>query len=99
MGGRKEERPRPVIEEVYERAGPRNVPAQHAERFRERSNLYVDPPVQPEMVDSASPVLAENTACMSVIDHHDAVELLGKVTQSGQCAEVAIHAEYAVTDD
>jgi hypothetical protein len=33
---------------------------------------------------------------MSVVDHHDAAELVGEIAESRQRAQVAVHAEHSV---
>ena len=36
---------------------------------------------------------------MRIVDHHDAAELLRERAQTGQRAQVAVHAEHAVGDE
>ena len=96
MRGRKQKRPRTVMQEFDERARSRDITAQRADRFRKRSHLDIDPAVHTEMIDRAAAVTAEDAAGMRVVDHHDASEFLGERAQIWQRPEVAVHAEHAV---
>ena len=99
MRGREEERTGAVVQEINEGSRPRDVAAQHADRFGQRPHLHVDTAVKGEMVNRAASVLSKYAACVRVIHHHDAAEFLGKIAQIRQRAEIAVHTEYAVADD
>ena len=77
----------------------RHVPAERADRLRQRPHLDVDPAVHAEMVDGAASVLPEYAARVRIVDHHDAAELLGERAQLRERADVAVHAEYTVADE
>ena len=79
------------------RAG--DVAAEHADGLRQRADLNVDAAVQTEVIDRAAARRPEHAAGMGVVDHHDAAEFVGDVAESGQRAEVAVHAEHAVGDE
>src|ERR1043166_8012905 len=51
------------------------------------------------MIDRPAAVFSDHAARVRVVDHHDAAELLRKIAQRGQRAEVAVHAEDAVGDE
>ncbi len=96
MRRRKQERPRPVIEKLDQVATAGHVPAQSPDRFRQRTDLDIHPAVHVEMVDRSPPVLPEHSTGMRIVDHHDAAGVFREITQRGQRAEVAIHAEHAI---
>src|SRR5208282_3639209 len=98
MRSRKQKRPRAVIEKIDQIARTADVAAESADRFRQGSNLNVDAPVHPEMIDGAASVAAEHTGSVRVVDHHDCAVFLSRLAQPGQRADVAVHREHAVGD-
>ena len=99
MGGREEERPGPVLEDLAQRLAAGDVAAQHADRLGQRPDLDVDPAVQAEVVDAAAPVAAQHAGGVRVVDVDDRIGLLGGLHDLGQAGDVAVHAEHAIGDD
>ena len=98
MRSRKQERPRAVVQKLDQVAAAADVPAEHADGFRERAHLHLHAPVQAEMVDGAAAVAAQHAGGMRVVHHHDGAVLFGRFHQAGQRADVAVHGEHAVGD-
>ena len=88
-----------MVQKVDQRPRAGDVPAERADRLRQRADLDVDAAVQAEMIDGAAALRAEHAARMGIVDHHDAAELVGEVAERRQRSEVAVHAEHAVGDD
>ena len=86
-------------QEVADRLGRRHVPAQHANRLRERSHLQVDPAVEGEMIDRAATVLSQHAAGVGVVDHDQGLEPFGPLHDAGERGDVAVHAEDPVRDN
>src|SRR5882757_7891536 len=80
MRRRKQKRPRPMIKKIDEVTRAANVPAERANRFRQRPYLNVHSSMQSEMIDGAAAVAAKNTRRMRVVDHHDRSVFLSRLT-------------------
>ena len=99
MRRREQERTRAMIEKLDQRLAARDVPAERADRLRQRPDLNVHAAVHPEMIDRAAPVLAEHPAGVRIVHHHDAPELFGQRAQLGHHPDIAVHAEDTVGDE
>ena len=98
MRRRKQERARAMVQELDQVAAPAHVPAQHADRLRERPHLNVYAPMQAEMIDRPAPVAPQHARGMRVVHHHDRAVPFGRLGQPGQRADIAVHREHAVGD-
>src|SRR5688572_17870937 len=98
MRGREKKRPPAMMKEIDQAAAAGHVTPERSDGLRQGAHLNVYASVQPEMIDRAPPILSEHAARMGVVDHHDAAVFLGEGAQLGQRAEVAVHAEHAVSD-
>jgi len=87
-----------MIEKINQIASAANVSAKRANGFRKRSHLDVHASVNFEVINGSATVAAENAGGVGVIHHHDGAILLREVAQSRQRANVAVHREYAVSD-
>ena len=76
----------------------RDEAPEHADRLRERPDLDVDAPVQPEVIHRAGATRAEHAGGVRVVDHHDGVAPLGDVHEVGERRDVGVHREDAVRD-
>src|SRR5439155_16354892 len=99
MGGAEEEGSGSVDQEVADRLGRRDVPAQNADSLRQRSHLQVDPAIEAEMIDRTAAILAQHATGVGVVDHDQGAETLGPFHDAGQGSDVAVHAEDAIGDD
>jgi hypothetical protein len=52
-----------------------------------------------EVIDDATPTPAQHTFAVSIIDHQQVPGLLGYPVQVRQRRDVAVHAEYAISDN
>src|SRR5438309_5645556 len=98
MRSGKEKWTRAMIKKFDEVAGAANVSAERANGFRKRSDLNIDATVNFEMVDGAAAIFPEHAGSMGIIDHHDRAIFFGKIAQSGQRSDVAVHRENAISD-
>ena len=79
-------------------AEPGHVAAQHADRLGQRAHLDGHPTVQPEVVDGAATVVAQDARGVGIVDQHRGTVLLGRLDDAGQRRDVAVHAEDTVGD-
>ena len=98
MRGGKQKRPRAMIQKLDQVAAAADIPAQHADRFRQRPHLNVHAPMQAEMIDGAAAVPPQHAGRVRIIHHHDRAVLLRRFHQAGQRADVAVHGEHAIRD-
>src|SRR5271166_3729562 len=89
---------RPMIKKIDQIASAAHISPEGADRLRQSTNLDVDTPVHPEVIDRATPVAAEYAGSVRVIHHHDRATFFGRLAQAGKRADVAIHREHAVGD-
>src|SRR5438105_7707554 len=99
MRGREQEWPGAMIEEVNQVTRSANVSTERADCLRERAHLYINPAMDVEVVDGATPVASQYAGGMGIIHHHDSAIFFGKLAKPRQRADVAIHGKYAVADE
>ena len=78
---------------------PATYPPSAPNAFESVPDLDVDATVESEVIDGAASLRSEHAAGVRVVHHHDAAELVCYVTETGQRAQVAVHAEHAVGDE
>ena len=84
MRRREQERARAMVQELDQIAAAAHVPAEHADRLRQRPHLDVHAAVQAEVIDRAAPVAPQHAGGMRVVHHHDGAVAFGGVDQPGQ---------------
>src|SRR6516162_12827 len=102
-GGRvrsgEEKWPGAEVEKIDQVVGTANVATHRADGFAEGAHLNMDAAMAIEMVDGATTAAAEDSAGVSVVDHHDAAVFFGEIAKLWQRRDVAIHRKDAVGDD
>ena len=98
-GGREDERPRGVDEEVHQLARAADVGAVAAERLAERADDHVDLVGDSGGRDRAAPAGSDAAGGVGLVDEQAAAVAPSEVRELRQWSDVPVHREDAVGDD